>query len=276
MGRLRSRSRRRSRSEGVSAGVDVLPDCFEGATSPPGGSHAEVAALKTAGARARGSTLYTTLEPCSHHGRTPPCTDAIIEAGVSRVVVGLSDPDPSVDGRGLDSLRKAGIEVTVGVAESEVADQLAAYVTHRRTGRPFVVLKLAATMDGRIAAPDGSSKWITGPDSRRDAHELRRMSDAVLVGAATVRTDDPELTVRSEPVPERQPLRVVLGRAPSGSRVLPAVELSGDPARGARRARGTRDPPASRRRRCTGRGSVPQSAGRGPLCALSRTGVLRR
>ena len=118
----------------------------------------------------------------------------------------------------------------LGVAGQEVEEQLAAYLTHRRTGRPLVVLKLAATMDGRIAAPDGSSKWITGPDSRRDADELRRMSDAVLVGAATVRNDDPELTVRSEPVPERQPLRVVLGRAPSGSRVLPAVELSGDPA----------------------------------------------
>ena len=253
-----------------------LEACFEGATSPPGGTHAEVAALKAAGDRARRSTLYTTLEPCSHQGRTPPCTDAIIEAGVSRVVVGLSDPDPSVDGRGIDSLRRAGIEVTLGVAESEVADQLAAYVTHRRTGRPLVVLKLAATMDGRIAAPDGSSRWITGPDLRRDAHELRRMSDAVLVGAATVRSDDPELTVRSEPVPERQPLRIVLGRAPAGSRVLPAMELSGDPGAGARRARGPRDPAASSRRRCTGSSRVPQSAGGGPLRALLRSGVLRR
>jgi diaminohydroxyphosphoribosylaminopyrimidine deaminase/5-amino-6-(5-phosphoribosylamino)uracil reductase len=203
---------------------------FEGATSPPGGPHAEIAALSAAGDLARGSTLYTTLEPCSHHGRTPPCTDAIVRAGVSRVVVGLSDPDPSVDGRGIEALRQAGIVVTVGVAQSEVEEQLAAYVTHRRTGRPLVVLKLAATMDGRIAAPDGSSRWITGPDSRRDAHELRRMSDAVLVGAGTVRKDDPELTVRNEPVPKRQPLRVVLGRADAGSRVLPAVELSGDPA----------------------------------------------
>ena len=204
--------------------------CFEGATHPPGGPHAEIAALSAAGDRAVGSTLYTTLEPCSHHGRTPPCTDAIVESGVRRVVVGILDPDPSVDGRGVEILRNAGIEVAVGVAEGEVEEQLAAYVTHRRTGRPLVVLKLAATMDGRIAAPDGTSRWITGPDSRRDAHELRRMSDAVLVGAATIRSDDPELTVRSEPMPDRQPLRIVLGRAPSGSRVLPAVELTGEPA----------------------------------------------
>ncbi|MGO9341269.1 MAG: bifunctional diaminohydroxyphosphoribosylaminopyrimidine deaminase/5-amino-6-(5-phosphoribosylamino)uracil reductase RibD [Acidimicrobiales bacterium] len=218
-----------SESAGADSHVE-LERCFEGATSPPGGPHAEVAALAAAGDRARGSTLYTTLEPCSHHGRTSPCTDAIVEAGVSRVVVGLSDPDPSVDGHGVEALRRAGIEVTVGVAAREVEEQLAAYLTHRRTGRPLVVLKLAATMDGRIAAPDGSSRWITGPDSRRDAHELRRMSDAVLVGAATVRSDDPELTVRNEPLPDRQPLRVVLGSAPAGSRVLPAVELSGDPA----------------------------------------------
>ena len=190
---------------------------FEGATSPPGGPHAEVTALTAAGPRARSSTLYTTLEPCAHHGRTGPCADAIIESGVSRVVVGVADPDNSVAGRGVDLLREAGIEVTVGIAASEVEEQLAAYLTHRRTGRPFVILKLAATMDGRIAAPDGSSRWITGPEARDDAHELRRMSDAVLVGAATVRSDDPELTVRTEPPASRQPLRVVLGKAPAGS-----------------------------------------------------------
>jgi diaminohydroxyphosphoribosylaminopyrimidine deaminase / 5-amino-6-(5-phosphoribosylamino)uracil reductase len=218
-----------SPAEGAPDGAADPEIVFEGATSPPGGPHAEVAALSAAGDRARGSTLYTTLEPCSHHGRTPPCTDAIVAAGVSRVVVGLLDPDPAVDGRGVEALRHAGIEVAVGAAAPEVEEQLAPYLTHRRTGRPLVVLKLAATMDGRIAAPDGSSRWITGPDSRRDAHELRRMSDAVLVGAGTVRSDDPELTVRNEPIPECQPLRVVLGRAEAGSRVLPAVELSGDP-----------------------------------------------
>jgi diaminohydroxyphosphoribosylaminopyrimidine deaminase / 5-amino-6-(5-phosphoribosylamino)uracil reductase len=203
--------------------------CFEGATSPVGGPHAEVTALAAAGGRAKGSSLYTTLEPCPHVGRTPPCTDAILAAGVKRVVVGVLDPDPVVAGRGVEALRDAGIEVTLGVASEEVEEQLAAYLTHRRTGRPFVVLKLAATMDGRIAAPDGTSRWITGPESRNDAHELRRMSDAVLVGAATVRSDDPELTVRTEPIPSRQPIRVVLGKAPEGSRVLPAVELSGEP-----------------------------------------------
>ena len=160
-------------------------------------------ALAAADDQAKGATLYTTLEPCSHHGRTPPCTEAIIAAGIKRVVVGVLDPDPAVDGSGVQKLRDAGIEVIVGVAGDEVEEQLAAYLVHRRTGRPLVVLKLAATMDGRIAAPDGSSRWITGPESRRDAHELRRVSDAVLVGAATVRHDDPELTVRTDPVPAR-------------------------------------------------------------------------
>jgi diaminohydroxyphosphoribosylaminopyrimidine deaminase/5-amino-6-(5-phosphoribosylamino)uracil reductase len=210
-----------------SAGMDE--ELFEGATAPPGGAHAEVAALASAGEKARGATLYTTLEPCSHHGRTPPCTDAIISSGVARVVVGIVDPDAAVCGRGIEMLRTAGIEVSVGVGDREIEEQLAAYLTHRRTGRPFVVLKLAATLDGRIAAPDGSSRWITGADSRRDAHDLRRNSDAILVGAATVRQDDPELTVRTEPAPIRQPLRVVLGRAPEGSRVQPALEMSGEP-----------------------------------------------
>jgi diaminohydroxyphosphoribosylaminopyrimidine deaminase/5-amino-6-(5-phosphoribosylamino)uracil reductase len=208
---------------------DPDEELFDGATSPPGGPHAEVTALASAGKRARGATLYTTLEPCTHHGRTPPCTETIIASGVARVVVGIVDPDSSVSGRGIETLERAGIEVSVGVAATEVEEQLAAYLTHRRTGRPFVILKLAATLDGRIAAPDGSSKWITGPDSRRDAQCLRRNSDAILVGAATVRKDDPELTVRTEPVPDRQPLRVVLGRVPEGSRVLPALELSGEP-----------------------------------------------
>jgi diaminohydroxyphosphoribosylaminopyrimidine deaminase / 5-amino-6-(5-phosphoribosylamino)uracil reductase len=202
----------------------------EGATSPPGGPHAEPAALTRAGDRAKGATLYTTLEPCAHIGRTGPCTDAIISAGISRVVVGVLDPDPLVSGRGVEKLKKAGIAVEVGVAADEVEEQLAAYLTHRRTGRPFVVLKLAATLDGRIAAPDGSSRWITGSAARRDAHELRRRSDAILVGAGTVRSDDPALTVRTDPLPQRQPLRVVLGAAPEGSRILPALELEGEPA----------------------------------------------
>jgi diaminohydroxyphosphoribosylaminopyrimidine deaminase/5-amino-6-(5-phosphoribosylamino)uracil reductase len=210
----------------VVAGVDV----FEGATEPPGGAHAEVVALAAAGGRAVGATLYTTLEPCAHQGLTPPCTGAIVAAGVARVVVGVLDPDPRVSGRGVDELRRQGLEVVVGVGAEEGAELLAPYLKHRRTGRPWVVLKLAATLDGRIAAPDGTSRWITGEEARADAHRLRAASDAVLVGAGTVRADDPALTVRSGPEPERQPLRVVLGEVPANARVRPALELQGPPA----------------------------------------------
>ena len=202
---------------------------FEGATARPGGPHAEVSALAAAGEAARGATLYVTLEPCAHHGRTPPCTEAIVAAGVARVVVAVEDPDPQVAGRGLEALRRAGIEVTLGVAAEEVAEQLAPYLKHRSTGRPFVVLKMAASLDARTAAPDGTSRWITGEAARRDVHLLRARSDAVLVGAGTVRADDPELTVRLDDGVERaQPLRVVLGQAPPGAKVHPALELSGD------------------------------------------------
>jgi diaminohydroxyphosphoribosylaminopyrimidine deaminase/5-amino-6-(5-phosphoribosylamino)uracil reductase len=213
-----------------SAGPD---DVFVGATAPPGGPHAEVAALAAAGGRAAGSTVYVTLEPCAHHGRTPPCAEAVVAAGVARVVVGVADPDRQVAGRGIALLEEAGVAVTVGEGADVVADQLAPYLAHRRTGRPWVVLKLAATLDGRIAAPDGTSRWITGEEARRDAHRLRAVSDAVLVGAGTVRADDPSLTVRLAPDdpchrgPDDQPLRVVLGRAPAGAAVLPALELSG-------------------------------------------------
>jgi diaminohydroxyphosphoribosylaminopyrimidine deaminase/5-amino-6-(5-phosphoribosylamino)uracil reductase len=201
----------------------------EGATAPPGGAHAEVTALRQAGEAARGATLYSTLEPCSHDGRTPPCIEAIIDAGVARVVVGVEDPDPQVAGRGLAALADAGIDVVLGVAADEVADQLAPYLKHRSTGQPWVVLKMAASLDARTAAPDGTSRWITGEEARRDVHRLRAHSDAVLVGAGTVRADDPELTVRLGDGEEHpQPLRVVLGRAPEGARVHPALELSGD------------------------------------------------
>jgi diaminohydroxyphosphoribosylaminopyrimidine deaminase/5-amino-6-(5-phosphoribosylamino)uracil reductase len=201
----------------------------EGATAPPGGAHAEVTALRQAGEAARGATLYSTLEPCSHDGRTPPCIEAIIDAGVARVVVGVEDPDPQVAGRGLAALADAGIDVVLGVAADEVADQLAPYLKHRSTGQPWVVLKMAASLDARTAAPDGTSRWITGEEARRDVHRLRAHSDAVLVGAGTVRADDPALTVRLGDGEEHpQPLRVVLGRAPEGARVHPALELSGD------------------------------------------------
>ncbi|MDE3087717.1 MAG: bifunctional diaminohydroxyphosphoribosylaminopyrimidine deaminase/5-amino-6-(5-phosphoribosylamino)uracil reductase RibD [Acidobacteriota bacterium] len=204
---------------------------FEGATEPPGGPHAEAVALAAAGASARGATLVTTLEPCAHQGRTPPCARAIAEAGVARVVVAVRDPDPQVAGRGMALLRERGVEVVEGVRAAEATELLAPYLTHRRTGRPWVVLKLAATLDGRIAAPDGSSQWITGDEARADAMALRARSDAVLVGAGTVRADDPQLTVRGQaPPPGGQPLRVVLGQVPDGARVLPALERTGDPA----------------------------------------------
>jgi diaminohydroxyphosphoribosylaminopyrimidine deaminase/5-amino-6-(5-phosphoribosylamino)uracil reductase len=177
--------------------------------------------------------MYVTLEPCAHHGRTPPCTDAIVSAGVRRVVVGIVDPDTQVAGRGIEQLRAAGIEVTVGIAAERISEQLGPYVKHRRTGRPWVVLKLASTLDGRIAAPDGTSKWLTGEAARADVHRLRAACDAILVGAGTVRADDPSLTVRlrdadagADAAPG--PLRVVLGRAPADARIQPAIELSGD------------------------------------------------
>ena len=202
---------------------------YAGATAPPGGPHAEAAALAAAGEAAHGATLYVTLEPCVHHGRTPPCSDAIIAAGVGRVVVGIEDPDERVAGSGIEALRAAGLEVTVGVAADEVAEQLAPYRKHRTTGKPWVVLKMAASLDGRTAAPDGTSRWITGEAARRDVHRLRSVSDAVLVGAGTVRADDPALTVRLDDGVEReQPLRVVLGHAPAGAKVRPALELGGD------------------------------------------------
>lgn len=201
-----------------------------GATEGRTGRHAEVVALAAAGPSASGSTLYCTLEPCSHTGATPPCVEAVLAAGVSRVVLGIEDPDPRVAGSGIERLRQAGIEVVVGVRAEEVADQLEPYLVHRRTGRPYVVLKVATTLDGRAAAPDGSSRWITGPEARLDAHRLRADSDAVAVGAGTVRADDPALTVRLPPGEAEgiEPLRVVFGRAPHGARVLPAREVTGD------------------------------------------------
>ena len=207
---------------------------FAGATAPPGGPHAEIGALRAAGPRAAAGTLYVTLEPCAHHGRTPPCTEAVVASGIRRVVVGIEDPDPRVSGRGIAALRSAGVEVEVGIGADEVGEQLAAYVNHRRTGRPWVVLKLASTLDGGSAAPDGTSQWITGDQARTDAHRLRAQSDAVLVGAGTVRVDDPALTVRlpaGDPYyrgPDAQPVRVVLGSVPSGAAAEPAVELGGD------------------------------------------------
>ena len=184
---------------------------FEGATEPPPGRHAEIVALdaaRSAGADPEGATLYTTLEPCSHTGRTAPCVEAVIEARVARVFVGVTDPDPQVSGRGVAVLTDSGIEVHGGQCGDEVSASLGPYLHQRRTGRPWVVLKLAATLDGRIGAPDGTSQWITSPEARADAHALRARCDAVLVGAGTVRADDPRLTVRQ--LPEDDPRRPLL------------------------------------------------------------------
>lgn len=183
----------------------------EGATQPPGGLHAEIVALRDAGERARGSTVFTTLEPCSHHGQTGPCTDALIAARVARVVSAIEDPDPHVSGRGHAALRAAGIAVDVGVGAKEAAYDLAPYVVHRREGRSFAVLKTATSLDGRVTAADGASRWITGEAARAAAHERRADSQAIIVGSGTALADQPALSVRgvSEPL-GAPPLRVLL------------------------------------------------------------------
>ena len=198
---------------------------FSGFTQPVGQAHAEVQALRAAGEAARGATMYVTLEPCNHFGRTPPCTEAIITAGVARVVIGVQDPDQRVAGTGIARLRDAGIAVQVGIEAEAVNEQLAAYLHHRRTGRPLVMLKLAMTIDGYIAAKSGANGWITGELARRRVHELRAASDAIVVGAGTVRADNPQLTVRD--APGASPRRIVLGRAPVDARVHPCTEWTG-------------------------------------------------
>ena len=234
-------------------------------------------ALRQAGEAARGATLYSTLEPCSHHGRTPPCVEAIIDAGVARVVVGVEDPDPQVAGQGLAALADAGIEVVLGVAADEVSDQLAPYLKHRTTGQPWVVLKMAASLDARTAAPDGTSRWITGEEARRDVHRLRARSDAVLVGAGTVRADDPELTVRlgdgrgTSPAAARGPRP-----GPRGSPGPPGPRAVGRSGPGARRARPPRRAPGPGRRRPPGRPRFPSRRPGRPLRPLPGTDLLRR
>ena len=186
-----------------------------------GGDHAEIAALKRAGAQARGATLYITLEPCSHQGRTPPCAGALIRAGIKEVVCGTKDPNPLVAGRGLRQLRRAGIKVRAGVLEKEcraLIEAFAKYITRRA---PFVTLKLAATLDGRIAAASGDARWISGERSRDMVHRLRNEFDAVLVGLGTVKSDDPLLTCRI--VGGRNPWRIVLDsrlRIPLSAKIL--------------------------------------------------------
>ena len=177
-----------------------------------GGPHAEVVALEAAGADARGAELFVTLEPCCHHGKTPPCTEAIIAAGVQRVAAAVQDPSPEAAGRGFAQLREAGLEVTVGPLEEEARRASAAFFKRTRTGRPLVIAKWAMTLDGRLADAAGAGRWISGEASRRRVHEVRRISDAVMIGSGTALADVPSLTVRHvAPLPERgQPTRVVL------------------------------------------------------------------
>ncbi len=186
----------------------------EGATAPPGGPHAEVAALAQAGGRARGGTAVVTLEPCAHTGRTGPCADALIAAGIARVVVGVPEPT-ELAGGGAERLRAAGVDVVLGVERAAAeGGALAAWLTGVREHRPFVVWKAAATLDGRVAAADGTSRWITGEQARAAVHRLRATCDAVVVGSGTALADDPQLTVRgADGTPAaRQPLRVVVDR----------------------------------------------------------------
>ncbi|MDD9739264.1 MAG: bifunctional diaminohydroxyphosphoribosylaminopyrimidine deaminase/5-amino-6-(5-phosphoribosylamino)uracil reductase RibD [Marinovum algicola] len=182
-----------------------------GWTQPGGRPHAETQALARAGAAARGATAYVTLEPCAHHGQTPPCAEALIAAGVARVVVAVEDDDSRVAGRGLAMLRAAGIAVETGVLAQEAARDHAGFFLKTGAGRPFVTLKLATTLDGRIATATGESQWITGPGARREVHALRARHDAVMVGGGTARADDPALTVRGLGI-RHQPLRIVVSR----------------------------------------------------------------
>ncbi len=181
-----------------------------GWTRPGGRPHAETEALRRAGSRAKGATAYVTLEPCSHYGKTPPCADALIGAGVARAVVAMEDPDDRVAGRGLAMLRDAGIAVESGLMAAEAAEVNAGYLMRQRHGRPLVTLKTATGLDSRIAMADGESQWITGEAARRGGHLLRASHDAVMVGSGTVLADDPALTCRVPGLTARTPLRVVV------------------------------------------------------------------
>ena len=194
----------------------------EGWHERAGAAHAEVNALQAAGARARGATAYVTLEPCAHQGRTPPCVDALITAGVGRVLAAMQDPNPRVAGRGLAALEGAGISVAAGLLESEARELNVGFVSRMARGRPWVRMKLAASLDGKTALTNGRSQWITGEAARRDGHRWRARACAILTGIGTVKDDDPRLTVR-EVATERQPLRVVVDsrlETPLAARIL--------------------------------------------------------
>jgi len=228
-----------------------------GRTQPPPGAHAEVVAIERAqrahGARAvRGASLAVTLEPCDHTGRTGPCSEAVIAAGISRVLVGHADPHPHVGGRGIARLRRAGVEVLLGVLAEACREQHRGFVSVVERGRPFVVLKLAASLDGRIATASGESRWITGEPAREAVHRLRAETDAILVGAGTARADDPELTARRRGRIVHRPVRIV---ADSGLRVPARARLFRGEA-GSGWVLCARSAPASRRRALERRGAV--------------------
>lgn len=194
----------------------------EGWHQRAGGPHAEVHALAAAGASARGATAYVTLEPCAHHGRTPPCSDALIDAGIARVVSAMQDPNPRVAGRGLARLVAAGVESQCGLMDEAARELNIGFVSRMTRGKPWVRLKAAASLDGRTALANGASQWITGPEARRDGHRWRARSCAVLTGIGTVRDDDPQLTVRAVET-SRQPLRVIVDarlETPPHARIL--------------------------------------------------------
>lgn len=216
-----------------------------GHTQPPGSWHAEVMALQQAGPKACGGTMYVTLEPCCHYGRTPPCTEAIVSAGIDEVHVAMVDPNPIVAGKGIAALEKAGVRVVQGELETEAHEVNEAYVKYVTTGIPFVTVKLAMSIDGKVATRTGDSKWISGEESRKFVHNLRHVVDAIMVGVNTVKTDDPHLTARSSSgkggKAKRQPLRVIVdgkGSTPPSAQVfkepgntLLVVTKPADPAR---------------------------------------------
>jgi diaminohydroxyphosphoribosylaminopyrimidine deaminase/5-amino-6-(5-phosphoribosylamino)uracil reductase len=212
----------------VSAAGDVVGEGWHPKAGEP---HAEVFALRQAGALARGAAAFVTLEPCSHHGRTPPCADALLAAGVKRVVCAMADPDERVSGSGFEKLRQGGVEVVVGLLEAEARALNAAYIKHRTTPLPWVVLKTAATLDGKIAAAGGDSKWITSPIARKAVHrQLRDRCDAIMTGVGTVLADDPSLTTRLTHKAGRNPLRVIVDsqlRTPLDSQVVRQSALDG-------------------------------------------------
>lgn len=183
----------------------------KGHTQPPGQAHAEVVALQEAKEAAKGSTMYVTLEPCSHYGRTSPCVDAIIKSGIAKVIIAVKDPDSRVCGNGVEALQKAGISVEIGICEEEVIRSFRSYFYHRTKGNPFTIMKAAMSVDGRTAAEDGSSKWITCEAARLDVHRERAHAQAIIIGAGTAHKDYPKLTVRHpECKLSKQPLRVIL------------------------------------------------------------------